>query len=269
MEFRRPNRDGPGVTSHSPPLPWLQPGDEFPSLERAWGAEDPAPGLLAGGGALDVDTLRKAYARGIFPWYSGEQPILWWSPDPRMVLPAAEFRLHRSMRKTLQAFRQAEGAEIRIDHGFEAVLTACAQTPRAGQAGTWIGHDMIEAYVQLHAAGHAHSVETWIDGSCVGGLYVVCVGRMLFGESMFAHRTDASKIALAALVCFCRRHDIEVIDCQQNTAHLASLGAREWPRTRFSAHVARAGLLAPPAHWRFEAEDWCQLLPPAQAQPLH
>lgn len=217
---------------------------------------DPAPGLLAGGGALDVPTLRKAYGHGIFPWYSGNQPILWWSPDPRMVLPTAEFRLHRSLRKTLQSFRASQQCEIRVDHNFEGVLRACATAPRAGQSGTWIGQDMIDAYVALHHAGHAHSFETWIDGECVGGLYVVCVGRALFGESMFARRTDASKIALAALVGFCRQHGIGLIDCQQNTAHLASLGAREWPRARFAEHVASVRDLAAPTAWRFEPADW-------------
>jgi len=245
------------------PLPWLEPGAPFPPASAAWTERDPVPGLLAGGGALDVTTLLAAYGHGIFPWFSDEQPILWWSPDPRMVLPTAEFRLHRSLRKTLQAFRQdAARCEIRIDHGFADVIAACADAPRAGQSGTWIVAEMEAAYLALHQAGHAHSVETWIDGQLAGGLYGVCVGRAMFGESMFARRTDASKIALAALVCFCRRHGIEVIDCQQNTRHLASLGAREWPRERFIAHVERAAALPPPPAWRFESLYWNELLPP-------
>ncbi|MDA7415830.1 leucyl/phenylalanyl-tRNA--protein transferase [Xenophilus arseniciresistens] len=247
-------------------LPWLLPGDDFPPLESAWGAHDPAPGLLAGGGALDVATLVKAYSQGVFPWYSGNQPILWWSPDPRMVLPTAEFRLHRSLKKTLRSFQRQQGCELRVDHNFEHVLRACAAAPREGQDGTWIGPDMIEAYLALHAAGHAHSFETWIDGQCVGGLYVVSVGRALFGESMFARRTDASKIALAALVAFCRRHGIGLVDCQQNTAHLASLGAREWPRARFARHVAAERTQAAPEAWRFDPADWELLLAPARAQ---
>lgn len=250
------------MTSAPSSLPWLLPGDDFPALDTAWGERDPAPGLLAGGGALDVATLVKAYSNGIFPWYSGNQPILWWSPDPRMVLPTAEFRLHRSLKKTLGRFRDSAGCELRVDHDFEQVLRACAQAPRQGQSGTWIGPDMIQAYVALHRAGHAHSFETWMDGECVGGLYVVGVGRALFGESMFARRTDASKIALAALVAFSRRHGIAVIDCQQNTAHLASLGGREWPRARFAAHIARARQRPEPPAWRFEPADWDWLLGP-------
>ncbi len=149
------------LTHPSASLPWLLPGDDFPPLESAWGAQDPAPGLLAGGGALDVATLVNAYSHGIFPWYSGNQPILWWSPDPRMVLPTAEFRLHRSLKKTLRRFRETEGCEVRVDQDFEGVLRACAQAPRHGQSGTWIGPDMIRAYAELHRAGHAHSFETW------------------------------------------------------------------------------------------------------------
>jgi leucyl/phenylalanyl-tRNA--protein transferase len=243
-------------------LSWLAPGQPFPPVRTAWAAGDPAPGLLAGGGALDVPTLLASYRRGIFPWFSEDQPILWWSPDPRMVLPTAEFRLHRSLRKTLQAFRAAAPrCEIRIDHAFDAVIAACAGAPREGQSGTWILPPMIEAYARLHRAGHAHSVETWVDGELVGGLYGIALGRAMFGESMFARRTDASKIALAALVCFCRRHGIGLIDCQQNTRHLASLGAREWSRTRFLDHVRHARTLPAPPAWRFESVYWNELLP--------
>ncbi len=248
------------------PLTWLEPGAPFPPVAAAWAEGDPVPGLLAGGGALDVDTLLDAYRHGIFPWFGDEQPILWWSPDPRMVLPVAGFRLHRSLRKALQAFRaDAARCEIRVDHGFAAVIAACAEAPRAGQSGTWIVPEMQAAYLALHRAGHAHSVETWIDGELAGGLYCVGIGRMVFGESMFARRTDASKIALAALVCLCRRHGVEAIDCQQNTRHLASLGACEWPRERFVAHVERATALPPPPSWRFESLYWNELLPPALA----
>ena len=241
-------------------LPWLAPGDPLPAPAEAWGAYDPVPGLLAAGGALDVPTLLDAYRHAIFPWFSDDQPILWWSPDPRMALAPASFRLHRSLRKALQTFRNDPRCEIRIDHGFDTVIRACSAAPRDGQSGTWIVPPMGEAYGALHRAGHAHSVETWIDGELVGGLYCVAIGRAVFGESMCARRTDASKIALAALVCLCRRHGVQLIDCQQNTAHLASLGASEMPRERFVAHVARARE-EPPPPWRFEPVYWAELLP--------
>lgn len=241
-------------------LPWLAPGDTLPPPSEAWGVHDPVPGLLAAGGALDVPTLLDAYRHGIFPWFSDDQPILWWSPDPRMTLAPASFRLHRSLRKVLQAFRNDPRCEIRVDHSFDTVIRACSAAPREGQSGTWIVPPMVEAYGALHRAGHAHSVETWIDGELVGGLYCVAIGRAVFGESMFAHRTDASKIALAALVCLCRRHGVRLIDCQQNTAHLASLGASEMPRERFVAHVARAREEPAPS-WQFEPVYWAELLP--------
>jgi leucyl/phenylalanyl-tRNA--protein transferase len=241
-------------------LPWLAPGDPLPDAASAWGESDPVPGLLAAGGGLDVPSLLQAYAQGIFPWFSEGQPILWWSPDPRMVLQVERFRLHRSLRKTLERLLATPGFEIRIDHGFATVIEACSQAPRVGQTGTWILPEMVRAYTALHRAGHAHSVETWIDGELAGGLYCVAMGRAVFGESMFARRPDASKIALAALVGFCRRHGIAMIDCQQNTSHLASLGASEMPRARFLSHVARARHLAGP-QWRFEPVYWSELLP--------
>lgn len=245
----------------SPQLPWLEPDDPFPPPHRAWGAEDPAPGLLAAGGALDVEHLRAAYAQGTFPWYGPGQPVLWWAPDPRMVLPVGEFRLHRSLRKTLQAFRAAPDAQVRIDHAFGEVIAACAAKERSGQNGTWIVPEMVSAYTQLNAAGLAHSVETWIGGQLVGGLYFVAIGQAVFGESMFAHARDASKIALAALVALCRRHRVELIDCQQNTRHLASLGAREIPRSSFLAHIGRAQHLPGPT-WTFDPVYWNELLHP-------
>lgn len=241
-------------------IPWLADGEPFPPLDAAWGAADPAPGLLAAGGALDVPTLVAAYSHGIFPWYSSGQPLLWWSPDPRMVLHPSGFRLHRSLRKTLDRFVVDGSCEIRIDSAFEQVIQACARKPRAGQLGTWIVPDMVQAYCALHRAGHAHSVETWVGGELVGGLYGVNLGRMVFGESMFAHRSDASKIALAALVAFCRVQGIDLIDCQQNTQHLASLGAGEISRASFATHLAGTVGQTPPA-WRFEPVYWNALLP--------
>jgi len=246
------------------PLHWLGPDDPFPPTSNSWGPDSPAPGLLAAGGGLGVPRLLQAYANGIFPWFSDGQPILWWSPDPRMVLPVAGFRLHRSLRRTLQRFRATPGCEVRVDSGFGAVIRACSQASRAGQSGTWIVPPMVAAYEALHAAGHAHSVETWVHGRLVGGLYCVALGRAVFGESMFAHATDASKIALAALICLCRREGVQLIDCQQNTGHLASLGAREMERAQFLRHVDSARL-QPACNWRFESVYWDELLPVSPA----
>jgi len=237
----------------------------LPPAETAWGPSDPVPGVVAAGGALDVPTLLDAYSHGIFPWFGDDQPILWWSPDPRMVLRPQDFRLHRSLRKTLQVFRQQmPRCEVRIDHAFNEVIAACAGSPRPGQSGTWILPQMQEAYRALHRAGHAHSVETWIDNELVGGLYCVALGRSVFGESMFARRTDASKIALAALVAFCRHHGVQAIDCQQNTAHLASLGASEWPRAPFLAHIGDACKQPAIPTWQFDPIYWNELLPAPQ-----
>jgi leucyl/phenylalanyl-tRNA--protein transferase len=241
------------------PIPWLAAGENFPPLEEAWSHYDPAPGLLAAGGALDVATLVQAYSQGIFPWFSLGQPVLWWSPDPRMVLQTQDFRLHRSLRKLITRFQAQPSCEIRFDSDFERVISACANKPRAGQPGTWIVPDMVQAYTALHKAGHAHSVETWVDGELVGGLYCVNLGLMVFGESMFAHQTDASKIALSALVAFCRAHGVTMIDCQQNTRHLASLGASEINRPEFVAHLSQNVSKTAPA-WQFKPVYWNQLL---------
>ena len=247
------------------PLPWLESGEPFPAVSRAWGMRDPAPGLLAAGAALDVPTLEKAYGQGIFPWFSKGQPTLWWSPDPRMALHTQQFKLHRSLRKTLHHFLNNPVCEIRLDTVFVEVINACASMPRDGQPGTWILPEMIAGYCALHDAGHAHSVETWVNGKLVGGLYCVNLGGMVFGESMFAHVTDASKIALSALVAFCRAHGIDMIDCQQNTGHLASLGAHEISREAFTAHVAIA-ITKPAPAWQFDPVYWNQLWPSKSLQ---
>jgi leucyl/phenylalanyl-tRNA--protein transferase len=242
------------------PLPWLEPGQAFPPVATAWGADDPAPGLLAAGGVLDVRSLVDAYSHGIFPWYSTGQPILWWSTDPRMVLEPKAFRLHRSLRKTIQALLRDGRLDIRMDHDFERVIRACAHTRRDGQSGTWILPTMVSAYTHLHLAGFAHSVETWIDGELAGGLYAVNLGAMVYGESMFSRQDNASKIALAALVAFALEHGLPLIDCQQNTAHLASLGGRLMDRETFGQKLK----LALPHHsplWRFQPVYWQKLLP--------
>jgi leucyl/phenylalanyl-tRNA--protein transferase len=240
-------------------LPWLAPGDAFPPPEQAWGTGDPIPGLLAAGGVLDVPTLRRAYAEGIFPWYSADQPILWWSPDPRMVLRTHHFRLHPSLRKEIRTGLRSGRLEIKVDTAFEQVIQACAHTPRAGQSGTWIVPDMVHAYTALHHAGHAHSVETWWEGRLVGGLYCVNLGRMVFGESMFSHRSNASKMALAGLIACCKAWGVQAIDCQQNTAHLSSLGASEEPRAFFLPRV-REATREPAPTWRFDPLYWNALL---------
>ncbi|MDO5624585.1 MAG: leucyl/phenylalanyl-tRNA--protein transferase [Pseudomonadota bacterium] len=250
----------------TPTLAVLQPGQAFPPIDAAWDAQSPAPGLVAAGGTLDVPTLRAAYAATIFPWYSEGEPLLWWSPDPRMVLPVSGFRLHRSLRRVLARFRATPGCELRVNTAFDQVMAACAQAPRPGQDGTWISADMRAAYGALHRAGSAHSVETWMHGELVAGLYFVGIGQAVFGESMFTRVPDGSKIALAALVAMCRAQGLPLIDCQQNTQHLAFMGAREMPRAAFAREVARLGA-APAPDWQFETVYWNALLPP-RPEPL-
>ena len=246
------------------PLPWLEPGDPFPAVHQAWGTGTEAPGLLCAGGDLSVTTLQRAYQAGVFPWFSAGQPVLWWSPDPRMVLDPADFRLHPSLRKRLKQFARSPNSEIRVDTAFESVIHACAGIDRPGQSGTWIVPAMIQAYSHLHQAGLAHSVETWVDGQLVGGLYFVVLGRAVFGESMFHRVTDGSKIALAALVAMCRSFGVPQIDCQQNTRHLASMGAAELPRAVFVERVARALHQSTPV-WAFSPVYWNGLLAPTSA----
>lgn len=243
-------------------ITWLRsPDDPLPDTHLALAAGSEAPGLLAAGGALDPQRLAEAYSKGVFPWYSTGQPVLWWSPDPRMTLWVDEFRLSGSLRKTVRRFAAAADCELRIDSAFRRVITACAQAPREGQDGTWIVPEMIEAYCEWHALGAAHSFETWIGGELVGGLYGIGLGRMFFGESMFSHRTDASKIALAGLVCFCRARGMPMIDCQQHTGHLASMGARELRRDAFEAQLCRSLNAPPVADWFYDLNLWRQLEP--------
>jgi leucyl/phenylalanyl-tRNA--protein transferase len=191
-------------------------------------------GLLAASADLTPDRLVDAYRHGIFPWYAQGDPVLWWSPDPRMVLFIDEFRVRRSLAKVVRADR----FEIRVDTAFEEVMSSCAHAPRPGQYGTWITPGVIDAYCALHARGLAHSVEAWRDGELAGGLYGVAIGRMFFGESMFARERDASKVALVHLVAILRARDMPLIDCQQETAHLATFGARPIPRREFAQRLA-------------------------------
>ena len=207
-------------------IPWLGDSLAFPALE---GALRKPNGLLCAGGDLSAERLLAAYRHGIFPWFSAGDPILWWSPDPRMVLFPEEFRIARSLRRTLRSRR----FEVRLDSAFAEVIRACAETPRAGQPGTWITREMQEAYCRLFERGFAHSVETWEDGRLVGGLYGIAIGRMYYGESMFSRVSNASKVAAAHLARFLTAKGFGMIDCQMHTAHLASLGAREIPRAEF------------------------------------
>ena len=244
----------------APVIAWIEPGAAFPDLDDACGPNTTTPGLLAASRHLDTATLLRAYASGIFPWFSQGQPVLWWSPDPRMVLLPGRFRVHRSFRKQLIKFIADSACEIRIDSAFEQVIQDCASGKRPGQSGTWIVAKMRRAYIELHRAGFAHSVETWIDGKLAGGLYCVALGRAVFGESMFTRRSGASRVALAALVAFCRQHGIGMIDCQQNTAHLRMLGAQDIGRPDFCSRILVAQALASPV-WKFDPVYWKHILP--------
>jgi leucyl/phenylalanyl-tRNA---protein transferase len=211
-------------------VPWLTDDTPFPPVSRALAEPN---GLLAVGGDLSADRLLSAYSRGIFPWYATGQPIMWWSPDPRMVLEIDEFKPARSLRKRLRQ----KWFDVRSNTAFETVIQACAEMPRRGQYGTWITPQMKAAYSALHRDGYAHSIETWRNGNLVGGLYGVLLDRVFFGESMFALETDASKVALATLVGLLRVLRVKLIDCQQETAHLASLGAKAIARNHFAERL--------------------------------
>jgi len=212
-------------------IPWLNGRDPFPPVERA--LREPN-GLLAAGGDLSPERLVDAYAHGIFPWYGDDDPLLWWSPDPRMVLFVRELHVSRSLRRIVKSARFT----VTLDRAFADVMEGCA-APRADASGTWITADMLDAYSVLARRGFAHSVETWADGSLVGGLYGVAIGRMFYGESMFSRRSDASKVALVTLMRQLERWGFEMIDCQMSTGHLASLGAREIPRASFLERMRR------------------------------
>lgn len=227
------------------PLPWIPPDappDAFPPPEAA--SDDP-PGLLAAGGDLSPERLEAAYRRGIFPWYSDGEPILWWSPDPREVLFPDEFRRTRSLAKR----ERNGGFEVRFDTDFASVIEACA-APRAHEQGTWITAGMQAAYIGLHRRGLAHSVETWRGGRLVGGLYGVQLGAGFCGESMFSREPDASKVALSALVRRCLACGIAFIDCQARTEHLRSLGSRPVPRAEFLRLLAQHCGAGEPSRWR-------------------
>ena len=224
-------------------IPWLDPDDPFPPVENALRSPN---GLLAAGADLSPERLIEAYSRGIFPWFSEDDPLLWWSPDPRMVLFVKEFHASRSLRRVIKSGR----FRVTLDTAFADVMEGCAE-PRADDTGTWITEEMHAAYGRLAALGFAHSVEVWEGADLVGGLYGVAVGRMFFGESMFSRRSDASKVALATLADQLALWGFPLVDCQMSTNHLASLGARELPRAEFLRRI-RALVAEPPvpSPWR-------------------
>jgi leucyl/phenylalanyl-tRNA--protein transferase len=230
-------------------IPWLTDDTSFPSVEHALSSPN---GLLAAGGNLTVPRLLEAYRSGIFPWFNPGEPILWWSPNPRMVLIPCEFKTSRSLAKVLHNAPY----EVRIDTVFEQVIRGCA-APRANNRdshhATWIHEHMIEAYCALHQLGYAHSVETWKGGKLVGGLYGVSIGRMFYGESMFSDVSNASKIALAYLAKQLERWQFGMIDCQMNTPHLATLGAREIPRSEFIASLQEL-IHCAPTDWQLDSD---------------
>ncbi len=225
-------------------IPWLiDDTTPFPSVEKA--LTDPN-GLLAASPILSVTRLKMAYSLGIFPWYIPGEPVLWWSPSPRMVLYTHQFKCHRSLRQ----FIKKEPFEIRIDTAFENVMRHCAQTSRPRQNGTWIVQEIIQAYTALHHEGLAHSVEAWENDTLVGGLYGVNIGQMFFGESMFSLRPNASKVALAYLVDHLNLHGLNLIDCQQETSHLALLGAAPISQDVFKKELqTRVTLETPKTLW--------------------
>ena len=227
-------------------IPWLTDNASFPPVARALRSPN---GLLAAGGDLSAPRLLEAYRHGIFPWFNPGEPVLWWSPDPRMVLIPEELKVSRSLAKLLRN----PVYEVRTDTVFERVMRGCA-APRGEGVGTWIQEEMIAAYCTLHQMGYAHSVETWIDGKLVGGLYGVCIGRMFYGESMFSEVSNVSKIALAHLAAQLRRWNFSMIDCQMNTPHLTSLGAREIPRSEFIAKLQELIHYAPITNWQFDPD---------------
>jgi leucyl/phenylalanyl-tRNA--protein transferase len=236
-------------------IPWLETHSPFPDVSEALTVD--APGLLAAGADLSPQRLLAAYQRGIFPWFSEGQPILWWSTDPRMVLKTAEFKVSASLGKALRRVErsmQEQGRwQVRFDSAFEQVMRACA-APRKDGPGTWISEEIIAGYTGLHALGYAHSSELWLDGELVGGAYGVCIGRMFYGESMFARVTDGSKIALAFLVALLRSQGVTMIDCQQETGHLASLGAAPIARPAFLRHLRHAIGEAPVTGWELQPQ---------------
>lgn len=240
-------------------IPWLDKHDPFPPVSEALKANDIAPGLLAVSQDLTAERLLLAYQHGIFPWYSEGQSVLWWSPDPRMVLVPSKFKTTHSLRKFIRQILNRDEWEIYADKNFQEVMQACACSQRPGQHGTWITQDILSAYCALHHQNYAHSIEVYYAGQRVAGLYGVALGRMFFGESMFTQYPNASKLALAALCAFLCRHQVSLIDCQQESMHLASLGGFPIPREKFIDHLVQAISQPPIIDWQLDKtilKDW-------------
>jgi len=231
-------------------MPVYQLLDDIPLFPPQNDAEP--EGLLAIGGDLSMERLLSAYQQGIFPWYEDGQPILWWSPDPRLIIEPKNFKVSRSLRKVLKK----QIFQVKTDTAFSQVIEACGGPRRSGQ-GTWITEDIKDAYTQLHELGYAHSVESWYEEELVGGLYGIFMGKCFFGESMFAKKTDASKVAFASLVTQMKDWGVDMIDCQVTSDHLLSLGAHEIPRQEFLQRLKFAiQRQTPPKKWSFGAPEW-------------
>ncbi|ANI99368.1 leucyl/phenylalanyl-tRNA--protein transferase [Polynucleobacter wuianus] len=214
-------------------ITWLGPHDVFPNPLLCADPDSSVPGLIVVSERIYPGQLLQAYRLGIFPWYSDKQPVLWWSPDPRMVLKPNHFKCSESLRKNIRHFCQDTQSQLLVDQNFGEVIRACATSSRKDQDGTWITHEIMDAYTTIHEQGHAHSIALAENGELIGGLYCVALGGMVFGESMFSRKPNASKMALAALSAWCIQNEVVMIDCQQETAHLSSLGAAPISRTEF------------------------------------
>jgi leucyl/phenylalanyl-tRNA---protein transferase len=221
-------------------IAWLGPDDAFPDPAVSPDPDPEVLGLFAVSERIYAGQLESAYRLGLFPWYSDHQPVLWWSPDPRMVLEPRNFKVSPSLQKTMRHFYHDSECQFAVDGDFGAIMRACALTPRKDQEGTWITHEIVDAYSQLHERGLAHSIAVMQGTHLLGGLYCVAIGGMVFGESMFSRQKDGSKLALAALCAWCYDHEVPMIDCQQETAHLRSLGASAIPRAQFLTTARRA-----------------------------
>lgn len=252
-------------------IPWLEIDSPFPNVEDALTEEQGAAGLLAAGADLSPERLLNAYQNGIFPWFSEDQPVLWWSTDPRMVLKTSDFKLSDSLKKRLNKSLKDPHWSFRFDTAFEQVMRYCAE-PRKNQDGTWISEEIIAGYTALHQLGYAHSSEVWLDDQLVGGAYGICIGKMFYGESMFAKVTDASKMALSQLVVFLRKQDVEMIDCQQETSHLATFGAKPISRHDFMQHVRQAIVQETIQHWSsldlFSFKEYLQTAHPLASRKM-